>query len=104
MRIVFSIIQIIAFVALLLYAGRTKISFSPFHFSIEKPFLIVAYIFVVIAAYCFYLDGYKDGYKKGCDDVLILIDKKKIITIITQKSYENKKNNITISPRFSGGI
>lgn len=69
------IFQIVLLVVLLLFVGRTEISFSPFRFSIERPFLVAGLVLAIIAGYCFYFDGYADGYIKGCDKVLNLMEK-----------------------------
>lgn len=57
-----------------LFLGNTTISFNPFQIKIEKWWIPLSYI-LILAGICLYGWGnFKDGYRKGVQDV------KKIIT------------------------
>lgn len=99
MRTVYIIFQIVLIVALFLFVGRTTISFSPFRFSIEKPFLIVGLILAIIAGYCFYFDGYSEGYSKGLDKVLNEIEKKERVLVEKKNLYDLPIDNDNLNTK-----
>ncbi|WP_155952938.1 hypothetical protein [Prevotella sp. HUN102] len=63
-----TVFYIIIFVVFLLIAGRTTVSFSSFHFHIERPFALIGSLFMGIAVACLCHDAYQNGYKKGYGD------------------------------------
>ena len=47
----------------ILVVGQTEISISPFSFKIKAPYLAAGAVFLGLSIFCFYLAGYKQGYK-----------------------------------------
>jgi len=52
-------------VAMMLYIGKTTISFSPFKFSMQKPYDLAGFILIGVALGCFKYQSYSEGFDKG---------------------------------------
>ncbi|PNP96423.1 hypothetical protein BFS16_00625 [Hoylesella timonensis] len=64
------VLSIIVFVALMLFVGRTTISVSPFSIHMERPWIVVGIILLVLAIGAIQYDSYCKGSQKVRNELL----------------------------------
>jgi len=78
-------------IAMMFYIGKTTISFSPFKFSMQKPFDLVGFILIGVALGCFKYQSYSEGFDKGVDAATKNV-KEQVEQIIKDRNNGNKIN------------
>ena len=70
------IITIILCFCLIIFIGKTSISFSPFKITCDQPYQMVGYIFLVLALACISLQSYNNGVRDTVKEIKEMFDKK----------------------------
>jgi small neutral amino acid transporter SnatA (MarC family) len=83
-------ISIITIIILFLFISQTTIQWKPFKISLENTRITIGFLLIISGLVFIYSAGRVEGYKKGIDNAIDMLEKYRIEI---KNQSENEKNN-----------